>query len=533
MVEYSVIVPAYRAADVIGACVRALLQQTVERARYEIIVVDDGSPDGTAEAAEAAGADRVVRMAQNGGPAAARNAGVAAASGDVVLFTDADCEPAPDWIAQITAPFADPDVAGAKGVYRTRQTQWIARFTQLEYESKYTRMAGQERIDFIDTYSAAYRRDVFLTNGGFDVIFKTASVEDQEFSFRLARKGYRLVFVPDAAVYHRHNATLRHYGRRKFGIGYWKSLLLRWHPERAVKDSHTPQSLKVQIGLLGLAGLGAVAGFWQPLTWGVALVCLALFFLTAAGFLAHIARRDPVVLVAAPFFLVLRAVALGMGLVAGFLHFSRMSTERKAPISGVNRFLKRTLDVIGSLVGLILTAPLMAILAVAIRLDSPGPALFVQLRAGENGRPFKIIKFRTMVEDAEAQLPDLVDLAALASPAFKLQNDPRVTRVGRFLRRWSLDELPQFWNVLKGEMSLVGPRPEELRVVQLYNDWHRQRLAVKPGMTGPMQINGRGDLDLDARVRLEVDYIQHYSIWKDLAILCRTFGSLFSGRGAY
>ncbi len=530
--EFSVIVPAYQAADIIGDCVRALVHQSIERARYEIIVVDDGSTDDTAEIARGAGADRVIR-ADHGGPAAARNAGVEAASGAIVLFTDADCEPTSDWIANITAPFEDPEVAGAKGVYRTRQQAWIARFTQLEYEIKYVRMARQPHIDFIDTYSAAYRRDVFLTNGGFDVIFETASVEDQELSFRLARKGYRLVFVPNAVVYHHHNVTLRHYWRRKFGIGYWKALLLRWHPERAVKDSHTPQTLKLQIALLGLGGLALLATiFWSVMFW-VALLCLTLFFITAGPFLLYIAQHDPPLILAAPLFLVERALALGLGLVAGFSHFSRQATSRQAPISGVNRFLKRAMDVIGSVVGLVLALPLMVILAIAIKLDSHGPVFFMQWRAGENGHPFKIIKFRTMVEGAEAMLPELVDLENLGSPAFKLQADPRVTRVGRFLRRTSLDELPQLWNVLRGDMSLVGPRPEEMRIVRLYNDWHRQRLAVKPGITGPMQVNGRGDLDLDARVGLEVAYIQNYSIWKDMAILWRTVGAVFSGRGAY
>ena len=453
--EFSVIVPAYQAADVIGNCVRALAQQTVDRARYEIIVVDDGSADGTADVARIAGADRVVCMVQNSGPAAARNAGVEAASGAIILFTDADCEPTPDWLEKMVAPFADPDVAGAKGVYRTRQTAWIARFTQLEYEVKYVRMARQDRIDFIDTYSAAYRRDVFLANGGFDVIFKTASVEDQELSFRLARKGYRLVFVPDAAVYHRHNATLRHYWRRKFGIGYWKALLLRWHPERAVKDSHTPQTLKLQIGLLGLVGLALAAALIWPVTLWLALVCALLFFATASTFLVYIARRDTSILVTAPLFLIIRALALGAGLGAGFLHFLRRSSPRQAPISGLNRFLKRAMDLVGSIVGLVLTSPLMAILAIAVKLDSKGPAFFIQWRAGENGRPFRIVKFRTMVEDAEERLSDLVDLEALDSPAFKVHDDPRITRVGHFLRRTSLDELPQFWNVLKGEMSLV------------------------------------------------------------------------------
>jgi len=527
----SVIVPAYNAEDSLGDCLAALQAQTLDRDQYEILVVDDGSTDETPEVARRCGI-RLIRQ-PNAGPAVARNRGAQAARGEILLFTDADCAPAPDWIERMTDPFRDPEVAGAKGVYRTRQREWVARFVQLEYEDKYTRMSRQDRIDFVDTYSAAYRRDVFLANGGFDALFSTASVEDQEFSFRLARKGYRLVFVPRAIVYHCHDTTLGEYWRRKVSIGYWKALLLRWHPERAVRDSHTPQVLKVQIGLIGLLGLLLLpAPFWAPARWS-ALVVAALFVLTAVPFLRRVARRDPAVAVVAPFLLVWRALALGTGLAAGFLRFSRQTSPRQPPISGLNRAIKRMMDIVGSLVGLILTAPLLALLAVVIKLDSPGPVFFLQKRIGENGRPFRMVKLRTMVEGAEEMLPTLIDPESLPSVTCKLRNDLRVTRVGRFLRRTSLDELPQLWNVFKGEMSLVGPRPEEVRIVRLYNDWHRQRLGVKPGITGPMQVNGRADLDLDERVRLELNYIQHYSLWKDICILARTLVAVVSGRGAY
>jgi lipopolysaccharide/colanic/teichoic acid biosynthesis glycosyltransferase len=169
------------------------------------------------------------------------------------------------------------------------------------------------------------------------------------------------------------------------------------------------------------------------------------------------------------------------------------------------------------------------VLALAIKLDSPGPVFFSQERAGENGSPFQIIKLRTMLNEAESLRPSDSE----SPPILKLHDDPRITRVGRLLRRTSLDESPQFWNVLKGEMSLVGPRPEETPIVRSYSDWHRQRLAVKPGITGPMQVNGRGDLDLDERVRLELEYIRNYSLWKDIVILVHTVAAVISGRGAY
>ena len=175
----------------------------------------------------------------------------------------------------------------------------------------------------------------------------------------------------------------------------------------------------------------------------------------------------------------------------------------------------------------------MALIALAVKLDSPGSALFTQTRIGENGKPFTILKFRTMVPHAEEMLPQLVDIGGLPEPAFKLREDPRITRLGHFLRRYSLDELPQLINVLRGEMSLVGPRPEEAAIVAHYTDAQRRRLMVKPGMTGPMQISGRGALSFEARLALELDYIERYSLRRDLNILWRTLPAVLRGDGAY
>ena len=223
---------------------------------HEIIVVDDGSNDDTVEIAHRAGV--TCFTIPPSGPAAARNYGAQRARGEILLFTDADCVPAMTWAAELSSVFRDRSIAGAKGVYKTSQAGLTPRFVQAEYASKYERMARQPSIDFIDTYSAAYRRDVFLANGGFDIAFPAPSVEDQEFSFRLAKKGYRLVFVPKAVVYHQHDLTWREYATRKFWIGYWKAILLRRHPEKAFGDSHTPPSQRWQIALLALAGMGAM-----------------------------------------------------------------------------------------------------------------------------------------------------------------------------------------------------------------------------------------------------------------------------------
>jgi exopolysaccharide biosynthesis polyprenyl glycosylphosphotransferase len=195
--------------------------------------------------------------------------------------------------------------------------------------------------------------------------------------------------------------------------------------------------------------------------------------------------------------------------------------------------MKRTMDLFVSVCVLLLLSPLLALIALAILFDSGRPVLFRQRRAGQEGRPFTMLKFRTMVVDAEQRLPELIDLASLDQPAFKIRDDPRVTRVGRFLRRTSLDEVPQMINVLRGDMSLVGPRPEEVAIVALYNERQRGRLAVKPGVTGPMQVYGRSDLTFDERLAMERDYLDNLSLLTDLAILMRTPRAIIRGDGAY
>ncbi len=541
----SVIVPVYNGDKLIERCLDALRQQTLAAEHFELLVVDDGSQDATAAQVQAwmarhpAYQVRLVQQA-NAGPAAARNHGAQLAQAPLLLFTDADCAPTPTWIATLIAAFADPSVAGAKGTYLSTQPEWVARFVQTEYEDRYDRMAGQPQIDFIDTYSAAYRRDIFLENGGFDPIFTTASVEDQEFSFRLAQKGYHLLFNPLAKVVHFHDRDVGDYLRRKYYIGYWKALLARWHPERMIQDSHTPQVLKVQIvllaALLGAIGLGMIGFFWPPLRWGWALAggTLLAFLLTTLPFVAKLARRSWSLALAGPFLLMVRALALGSGFLVGTIHFAgTLPGERQPLIPGWKRLVKRLVDIVGALVGLAVTVPLVAVAALAIKLDSPGPVFYWQVRVGEHGRPFRIVKLRSMVQDAEERLSELVDLTQLPEPVYKLPNDPRITRVGRLLRRTSLDETPQFLNVLRGEMSLVGPRPEDARVVAHYADYQRRRLAVKPGLTGPMQVNGRGALSLAERLRLEIEYIEQYSLRRDLDILLRTFPAIWRGHGAY
>jgi exopolysaccharide biosynthesis polyprenyl glycosylphosphotransferase len=202
-------------------------------------------------------------------------------------------------------------------------------------------------------------------------------------------------------------------------------------------------------------------------------------------------------------------------------------------VSRATLLLKRAVDVAAASVGLVLLLPVLVLTALAIRLDSRGSVLFAQSRAGLGGRPFRMYKFRTMVANAESMLDDVVELGSLREPVFKLRNDPRVTGVGRIIRRTSLDELPQLVNVLRGDMSLVGPRPEQVELVERYSPEERLRLAVKPGLTGPMQVFGRGELTFEERLAVECDYVENLSLARDVQILLLTLKAVAAGNGAF
>ncbi|GIW19978.1 MAG: hypothetical protein KatS3mg065_0274 [Chloroflexota bacterium] len=200
------------------------------------------------------------------------------------------------------------------------------------------------------------------------------------------------------------------------------------------------------------------------------------------------------------------------------------------PDRAVGLALKRVLDILGAAFALVILSPILLGIAALIRLREGPPILFRQTRIGLHGRPFTLYKFRTMIPDAEARLDELLALNEVDGQAFKLSNDPRLTRTGRFLRRTSLDELPQFWNVLRGEMSIVGPRPPLPREVAAYDLWHRRRLSMKPGITGLWQVSARHEEDFDRWVELDLAYIDRWSLWLDLKIMARTIPAMLQGR---
>lgn len=209
-------------------------------------------------------------------------------------------------------------------------------------------------------------------------------------------------------------------------------------------------------------------------------------------------------------------------------------TIRSGPPDGWQLLAKRLIDICGSAFLLLAMAPLLMIVTVLIKLDSPGSVFYKQERVGLNKRRFRVFKFRTMVDGAEKQQPILERLNEAAGPVFKIKADPRITRIGKFLRRFSIDELPQLFNVLRGEMSLVGPRPLPVRDIERIDaQWHKRRLSVKPGVTCLWQVNGRSDVSFDHWVRMDLEYIDKWSLGLDMKILVKTIPAVLKGSGAY
>jgi exopolysaccharide biosynthesis polyprenyl glycosylphosphotransferase len=195
-------------------------------------------------------------------------------------------------------------------------------------------------------------------------------------------------------------------------------------------------------------------------------------------------------------------------------------------------FVKRSIDLILSFIGVIAFSPMMLIVAIAIKLDSKGPAIFSQMRVGKNGKLFKMYKFRSMVDEAEELLDNLRSKNEMTGPMFKIKKDPRVTRVGKFIRKTSIDELPQLFNVIKGDMSLVGPRPNLPHEVAKFTEYQKTKLIVKPGLTCYWQVMGRSNIDFEDWMKLDIKYIEDRNTFLDLKLIFKTFGVFFGDDGA-
>jgi len=309
----SVIVPVFNSAKVVGDCITSLLDQDYPKENYEIIIVDDGSTDNVKDVVSGLRGVRFIPQ-QHAGPAAARNLGVAKASGDIVLFTDADCIPNQDWIRQMVEPFSDAGVAGVSGTYRTlNSASLMARFVGYEIAHRHARMSRFDSIDFIGTAYAGYRKSVFEKFNGFDTGFATSSGEDPDLSFRMDAAGNRLVFQPHAVVAHRHPESLHAYLRQKFWRAYWRVRLYGKHPSKMRGESYTPALLIPQAALTVVA-MPALAV--MPLFGGA---CLLVVLAINLPFYLFVAQKELLAALASIPISLARNISFVAGAVTGIL----------------------------------------------------------------------------------------------------------------------------------------------------------------------------------------------------------------------
>jgi cellulose synthase/poly-beta-1,6-N-acetylglucosamine synthase-like glycosyltransferase len=319
MIKYSVIIPAYNAIRTIEPCLKGLTQQSIDKGKYEVIVIDDGSTDRTSDIIKQFPVKYFWQNKQ--GPATARNRGAQEAKGDIILFTDADCVPQHNWIEEMARPFHDANVMADKGAYKTNQTALTARFAQIEFEERFKMLEKAESIDVVFTYSAGYRKSIFLSLGGFDPLFPVANNEDTELSYRMSQAGYRMVFNPNAIVYHlNHPDSIKRYARLKFWRGYWRMVVYKRYPDKMFKDTYTPQTLKLQIIFLFLSLL--FLSFYclcPPFTMYPFIFFVLLYGLSTLPLTLLAIKKDLIIGVLSPFFISVRAGALGFGIICGVL----------------------------------------------------------------------------------------------------------------------------------------------------------------------------------------------------------------------
>jgi len=327
IIDAAVIVPAYNSEKTISECIIALKNQTY-RGNFEIIVVDDGSKDATAKIAQENGAK--VFSQKNAGPAKARNRGARNSIGKILLFTDADCKPEKNWLEEMLKPFIDKKIVGVQGVYKTKQQGVVARFNQIEIEQRYEKMKKSKAIDWIGSYSAAYRREDFFGTNGFDESFPKASGEDPELSYKLAKSGKKLLFNPSAIVYHVHPDSLWKYLKVKYFRAYYRILLYSKHTDKIVSDSYTTGAIKFQV-FAAFAGLVLViatvplafAGYFElaVLAGIISTIIAGLGLLSTLEFTFYAWPKDKGVAIASLLIIPLRTIAFQIGMVFGTIKF--------------------------------------------------------------------------------------------------------------------------------------------------------------------------------------------------------------------
>jgi lipopolysaccharide/colanic/teichoic acid biosynthesis glycosyltransferase len=489
----SVIVAAYAEQEVIGERVQNLLALDYPRDRLEVIVACDGSPDETAARARAAGADRVLELPR-GGKIRAQDAAVSGARGEIVAFSDANASWEPQALRRLVEPFADPRVGYVCGEVRLRGEggtnqeglYWRYEIAVRALESRLHSITGGNGAIY------ATRRESYL-------IVDPIMGHDLSFPFNMVKRGWLAVFAPDARSTEKMVPSIEGEFARKRRM-----------------MSHT-WPIVVRGGLLSPRGYGAM----------YALMIVSHRVLRYASPFLHLVAFAADIALLGQGWVYVAALAAQLGVLAAAALASAVPAR---PLLVARYYVLTTFSLVAGLwdwlargTSAVLTAPVVGVLALAVRLESPGHPIYTQTRIGRDGKPFKIYKLRTMVAGAEHRG------AGLAIN----QGDDRITRVGAFLRRYSLDELPNLWNVLRGEMSIVGPRPTLAVQVQQYTERERGRLAVKPGITGWAQVNGRASLPWSERIELDLWYVEHRSLALDLRILARTFGMVVRGHGLY
>ncbi len=326
----SVIIPCYNAEKTILRTLEALGKQTTKG--FEVVLADDGSKDNTVKIAKPFKPKNfklIVLAEKHAGPAAQRNRGAEKAGGDILLFTDSDCVPDRNWVEEMAKPFSDKAVVGVSGAYKTfNNDKLIARFEGYEIAKRHERLAKQKYIDFIGSFSAGYRKNIFRKFGGFSADFKRADAEDPELSFKIAKAGYKMVFNPKAVVAHPHVATIKRFWKQKFSRGYWRVLLYKKHPEKMRGDSYTGK--EVQLSLIFLAGfLLSFAGFFLALLFRdifaantlakLAIVSNTLFYLVNYPTILFMVEKEKMMAIFAPLLMYVRTLAWGFGFAWGLV----------------------------------------------------------------------------------------------------------------------------------------------------------------------------------------------------------------------
>jgi len=288
--DCSVIIPAFNAEKTIGKCIESILAQKT-RKKLEIIIVDNNSTDSTSAVAGKSKKVRVLREKKQG-PAAARNAGAKLAKSPIIIFADSDCVMEKEWLERMLYPFKDPQVAGVQGRYKSGQKELMARYVQREIEERYEQMKKTEFIDFMGSYSAAFRKSLFMKFKGFDESFPMASGEDTDLTFRMSNAGLKFKFAENAIVRHSHPKSLMKYLRVKFYRAFWRVKLYNKSRSKIVKDSYTPQFIKFQIALLGISAISIIA-FWLSKAFSSGQMMLPFGFVSALALVACIAFSLP------------------------------------------------------------------------------------------------------------------------------------------------------------------------------------------------------------------------------------------------